>query len=345
MSNVLLRPLVEPREIRGAFGTLAKRMQQGGQPYKRRLGHQGGYNEGTIHWHARHGFWCHCDPRYIPTRNWCCFGTANPEKVSMVSITCEVNPPHKGFDRRVAGVFVRDKAGHVYLAHSGKIAGGRPGIGKQAFWDFYGLENAETVEWPDGQTSTVAVIGRIDGERLLEHVASFVQKVQQFKDTAGDRGPMTREARLRGYFLPEFEGKRRGYAPASVVEAKRDHGLVVNRLYEVLRAAGHEAVNDRPRDLCILKRGRVTHLLEVKTDTSTTSLYQGIGQLMLHGAAVDPVPKRILVLPDQPKGATRQALDRLGVAVLVFDWNGGRPVFPHLDDVLGLRSAPKRTAK
>ena len=78
----------------------------------------------------------------------------------------------------------------------------------------------------------------------------------------------------------------------------------------------------------------MTHLFEVKTDLSTTSLYQGVGQLMLHGAVLDPVPRQILVVPGQPNTAVRQALGRLGIVVLAFNWSDGGVVFPCLDDVL-----------
>ena len=111
-------------------------------------------------------------------------------------------------------------------------------------------------------------------------------------------------------------------------------GVVVNRLREVLTEAGHNVANDR-RDLYLLADEEITHLFEVKTDLTTTSLYQGIGQLMFHGAARDSTPRRILVLPDRPNNTTQQVLRCLGIAVLVFEWEKGRPAFPRLGDVLG----------
>jgi len=56
---------------------------------------------------------------------------------------------------------------------------------------------------------------------------------------------------------------------------------------------------------------------------------------MLHGATLDSTPRRILVVPGQPDNATRRAPDRLGIAVLVLEWEEGQSVFPRLDDVLG----------
>ncbi len=313
---------------------MAERLKADTQAFDRKIGYHGGYVEHKIYWHDRLGFWCLFDPEYVETRYWCCFGTVDPEDEPMLSITVEINSPYEGVNRRIGGVFVRDEEGRVYVAHSGKVGGGRPRIGKKAFWEFYGDEQSEAVEWPDGQESQVIVIGHIDGEHLPSHVARFVYEVERFKAAATRGEAAPRRERLRRIFTPEFEGTRRGYTPSGEIEARCDHGAVVNGLHEALKEAGHEAVNDR-RDLYIVADGTVTHLFEVKVDLSTTSLYQGVGQLMLHGAARDSTPRRILVLPGRPARATRRALDGLGIAVLVFEWEEGRPVFPRLDEVLG----------
>jgi hypothetical protein len=313
---------------------MAEQLEAGAQTFDRQIGYHGGYVEHTVHWHDRHRLWCLFDPTHVKTRYWCCFGTADPQGQTMLSITVKTNSPYEGVNRRIGGVFVRDDEGRVYIAHSGKVGGGRPGIGKEAFWESYGGEQVKTVHWPDGRESQVIVIGRVDSEHLPAHIARFVHEVARFKAAATSGRTVLRLERLRRIFTPEFEGPRRGYTPSGEIEARCDHGIVVNRLYEALTEAGHNAVNNH-RDLYILNGDDVTHLFEVKTDLSTTSLYQGVGQLMLHGAALDPTPRRILMLPGQPNSATRQALDRLGIAVLIFEWEDGQAVFPHLDDVLG----------
>lgn len=334
MSDILLTPLAESRAIRSALDHIAKRMKQGAKVYKRRIGFPGGHNDGTVYWHDGLQFWCLFNPDFLANRYYTCFGTMNPAEHDMVSITVEFNTAHDGVNRALGGLFVRDGAGHVYMAHTGKVGGGRPGIYKGAFWDFYGPDNAETVQWPDRSTSPVAVIGEITSPRLMERTVEFVRLVEEFKECAV-HGTLrrTHEERLGQEFRPEFEGKRRGYVPSGEVEARCDHGTVVNRLHDELTEAGRETANGLP-DLYILERGSRTHLFEVKTDTSTSSLYQGVGQLMLHGAAQGRTPKCILVLPDQPRESTREALNRLGIAVLLFGWKDGQPVFTRLSDVL-----------
>jgi hypothetical protein len=50
-----------------------------------------------------------------------------------LTITVEINPPHEGEDRPVAGLFARDAENRIYLAHTGKVGGGRTGRGSNAF--------------------------------------------------------------------------------------------------------------------------------------------------------------------------------------------------------------------
>lgn len=336
-----LLPMTDRREIEAAYSEMTRRLQAGTQAFDRKIGYHSGYVEHEVCWHSDLGFWWLLNRTVANNRWWCCYGIEDPEHRDMLSITVETNSPFQGVNRRIGGVFVKDEAGRVYIAHSGKVGGGRPGIGKEAFWEAYGGEQVETVRWPDGQKSRAIVIAPVDSERLPAHIARFVHEVARFKDAVARGKSTVRRERLRRIFTPEFEGQRRGYTPAGEIEARCDHGTVVNRLHEALKAAGHDAVNDR-RDLYILVDDNVTHLFEVKTDLSTTSLYQGVGQLMLHGAALEPVPRRILVVPGQPTGDTLRALERLGITVLVFDWVDGQPTFPCLRDALGQRAAPER---
>jgi len=331
-----LLPLTDRHRIKAAYDEMTERLRGGTRAFDRKIGYHSGYVEHKVHWHSGLGFWWLLNRTVASNRWWCCYGIENPEHRDMFSITVETNSPFEGVNRRIGGLFVKDQAGRVYIAHSGKVGGGRPGIGKEAFWQSYGGEQVETVQWPDGRESRTIVISPVDSERLPAHIARFVHEVAWFKAAAASGKPVARRERLRRIFTPEFEGPRRGYTPSGEIEARCDHGTVVNRLHEVLKAGGHNAVNDR-RDLYILDGDEVTHLFEVKTDLSTTSLYQGVGQLMLHGAALDPVPRRILVVSGQPKSATRQALRRLGTAVLVFDWKDGQVVFPRLDRAMEQR--------
>ncbi|MGO9245525.1 MAG: hypothetical protein ACLPT4_10205 [Verrucomicrobiia bacterium] len=138
-------------------------------------------------------------------------------------------------------------------------------------------------------------------------------------------------------FKPEFSGRKKG--PVSTKQAKgqvNNHGTVVNSLQKRLKARNVGLVgNDQNRDLYLATdKNQMRTLFEVKTDTSTGSVYQGIGQLMFHCAGLYPIPKRVLVLPGKPSAKTGKALDHLKIEVLQYQLRNGTAVFEKLDDVL-----------
>lgn len=102
----------------------------------------------------------------------------------MVSIVCEINPPRIGINRQCAGLFIRDSTGSVYLAHSGKIGGGRAGVGKAAFMRSVDKNDVVPVVFPNGQQVEYIVIGRIDDNDFLADLTRFVHAVAEFKKAA-----------------------------------------------------------------------------------------------------------------------------------------------------------------
>jgi hypothetical protein len=260
----------------------------------------------------------------------------------MMNIVCEINPPKASIDRRCAGLFVRDADGVIYVTHSGKIGGGRKGIGKSAFLSNY-RGARETVGWPDGSDSEVIVIGRIDGARLAAQVADFIREVQRFKASVAGGGKPTVDQEPRStepvepQFSKEFSGTRRGYRVSSKIEAHCDHGVIVNALVSALQKLGGFAVaNDRNRDLYIHGRGgEMKVLFEVKTDVTSGTIYQAIGQLLYHSAVQTPPPALVMVLPTAPQLATGRVFEQLGINVLVFGWKDRRPTFSNLSEAVG----------
>ena len=184
-----LIPLTDEAEIQEVFGKLSESLKQGSRRFTKHIGWKGEDGEFEVYWHDAPGIWCLLEPDREPNRYWCGFGTDNPGDMGRLSIICEINPPKSGMNRQVAGVFIRDETGSVYLGHSGKVGGGRPGIGRAAFLDFYGVNNCAPVLWPDGQESETIVVGRIDTD-LLAKVKDFVEEVKKFKnEVAGQSTP------------------------------------------------------------------------------------------------------------------------------------------------------------
>ena len=141
-----LEPITDGKEIKAAFDLLSRSARRNSRRIVATLGWQGGNRTLPTYWNAELEIWAAFNLNEAKDRYWCCYGTQNPSEKKMVQIACETNPPREGFDRRSAGVFLTDESEQIYLGHSGKIGGGRKGIGKRAFLAFYPALNLETVQ-------------------------------------------------------------------------------------------------------------------------------------------------------------------------------------------------------
>ena len=325
-----LIPLTDRREIRQALKDMTDVLRRNGEERRVSVGWRGGSGEFDVLWQPKEEFWALIKPDMTTTLYWCAFGTGSPDEYDHFGIVVEINPPQEGINRRIAGAFMRDVEGNVYLTHSGKVGGGLKGIGKTEFLKFYRGDNRETALWPDGVETEVIVIGRVDSLRLPTHIGHYVHEVERFKATR--RGEISPPERARKTsFSPEFSGTRRPHTPRGTVESQCDHGIVTKSLYELLSSRGLKVGNDRLRDLYVLTRGGgIRVLFEVKTDNSTSSIYQAVGQLLFHGASETRMPKLVAVFPGQPNKKTKRVLSKLGIRILTYDWEGDRPVFGNL---------------
>lgn len=143
----------------------------------------------SVYWNAAESLWALFEPEMASNRYWCGFGVQDPLTDSMLSITCEINFPYEGINRRVAGRFVRRSNNQTYVTHTGKVGGGRPGIGQAAFLEFNSEWPRDTILWPDGQNTLAYVIAQLDSPQLAHEIGRFVRKVADFKAlVAGGRG-------------------------------------------------------------------------------------------------------------------------------------------------------------
>ena len=324
-----LQALSKRAEIRAAFDAFKRALTVGLRPLRRIVGYPGGSNEVPVYWLPKEQFWCVLERRQTWGGYWCFFGLEDPHKKrSNLTITCQINSPLAGVDRNMAGAFLRDSAGKLSVAHSGKIGGGRKGIGQTAFLSQCRCEEV-SVSFADGQTSEMLLVGAIQSAKIRAEVAYFVREVQRVKTLIVEEGGTPTQG---GKFTPEFSGKKRSYKTATDVESEATHGLVVGELAEILEA--RDPQNDRNRDLYLGGGKQPTHLFEVKTDLTTTSIYTGIGQLMLHGASGGKRPIRISVLPGNPSKQTAKRLESLRIRILKYRWEGAHPVITGVSKVL-----------
>lgn len=260
----------------------------------------------------------------IPKR-WNAFGIYNSDTRSQ-EIAVEINIPTDVPSGRIAGFFAKDIAtGHEYLMHGGRIGGGKPGVGKQAFLTHSKLQ-LYNAEQPDSASREGIIIGRIDQSDLTSRIWSFVQQVSEFKKAVRNGAFDSPEAKAAvqewDSYKDEATGRRQGNRK-SVIDYITYHGDVVRKLRDVREAqcgASERVLNSQLIDLYVKCADEITEVYEVKTSVNRQSIYTAIGQLMTHGPADRPSVKRILALP--PGEIARdleRCLSALGITIQRYD--------------------------
>jgi hypothetical protein len=232
--NVLIA-LTGANDIAAAYRVLAQRLRQGGRNFLRTVGWPSGNRRVTVFWHEQHRFWVALSPTINRNHYWLGFGLQNPRKhPHTLNITCEVNPPRKGVNRRCAGILLRDSGGSIFLGHSGKVGGGRKGIGKNSFLENY-RGKTQQVTWTTETKNTTAnavVLGRIDGPELSLNLAKFIVDVDSFKESVGGTPDTSAllsseaaKAESEGRFNPESLRDGRKWMLANIVSRRGQQGF------------------------------------------------------------------------------------------------------------------------
>ena len=328
----MLTAITDRKKIREAFDLLCSTFNSSRsvERFERYIRGRGFSEQAQVVWHPDGEIWAlllESHPTNRQNSFWCCYGLEYPKDCSILTPTLEINPPHEGIYLPCGGMFVRDVNDDNYLCHTGKIGGGKKGIGKMVFWDRY---TGGSIEVDIGRQNPAQVVnlGQIDSPKLPSRIARLVREVKRIKN-------ISTVSPIPGKFTPEFSGQKRGYSLAGTIDATADHGFVVDELMKAVKAAGHEPFNDQQRDLFVAgANGRMATLFEIKTDVSTTNIYQAVGQLMLNGYSQQPEVEKVLVIPQKPSEKTEQALHKLDIKVLTYDWKENKPVIPSLDGLL-----------
>jgi len=291
------------------------------------LGHPGASIRAKVAWSERLGIWFF-SRKIAGRRYWNAFGVGRPESGSHISITCEINFPLCGIDRRTGGAFAEDGAGRVFVVHRGKLGGGRKGVGKGLF------ENRYRGVWEvmdDGSEETsIAIIGVLNSPRFARQIAQFVRKIDRIKETAAARSAQA-ELRFDELSLREDLIGARCREQERETGAECDHGLIVRDLAEALKGHGLRTGNDGCRDLLVMNReGLIRAVFQVRTEMSLAGIYAGATQLLLNRLSQPGDPLLLLALPRAPEDALREKLKRLNINLLIYAWEGDRAVFPDL---------------
>lgn len=154
-----------------------------------KFGHPGRSFREPVHTNGNLWYFTRLAGQPSPNRYWNAFGLLSSEQPS--SIVVEVNFPIQGVNRRIAGILARDDVtGIVKVLHRGGIGGGRKGIGKHAFLDWY-RERVPTrfVQVAEGSRDPAECIllGTIGDQGLLEGLIEFARDVLEFKRNVAGR--------------------------------------------------------------------------------------------------------------------------------------------------------------
>jgi|GEM_PF-165156 len=183
--------ITEKSELAKLQETLEKKLKEvSNQEFETIVGPPGGSIKIKVYYSEKLGIWFGF--RKASNRYWNPFGIGQPKTKGSNIIIVEINIPFEGRNRSIAGVFVRDDDGKIWLGHSGKIGGGRPEIGYRTFWEEYTGERVEVQD--DGKTTLFARIGYIDSEDFPEKVRDFVFEVNRIKNIIAEEGEGIEEA-------------------------------------------------------------------------------------------------------------------------------------------------------
>ena len=271
-----------------------------------RLTWRGGELRTTIHWVRDDAFWWAVEPRH--RRDALVLGHAPDPPARRESITCEINLPRAGADRKVAGIVAADDAGALYLAHSGRLS-------KSGFREFLADGVWRSVHWPDGEETEALVIAPLGSPRLTRLLGRFVDSVRRFKEgeTLASQPTLCVEPSVHGS-----------------AGAACDRSLVDLSLHEELSKRG---LFGGTLDLFSLRGERPQPLFALIADSQPEELALAVGSLSLAAARGGGDVRPILVAPAEL--AERDgALGSLPFACVRYRWRGARAVFDGLDDAL-----------
>lgn len=293
------------------------------------VGFPGGSFQDTVRYSSDLDIWI--SVQELDTRFWNGFGLGRPTEDSNNSLAGEINFPYEDINRKIAGAFGREDNGNILVLHRGRIGGGKKGIGKTYFIDNF---RGDFITAIDGDRETeFCLVGELNSKHFPRQVANFINEIYRVKklddgETAADFSDLSDFV-----YTDEHSGQSVTERNDPVVR-ERTHGIVVNALAQELQNRNIKIGNDRNRDLFIHSRGQIKTLFEIKTSSSTQSLYSAVGQLLLYSIPIGGEVKIIAVLPDKLSKSVTKRFHSIGIYILYYEWRNDKPTFINLDEQL-----------
>ena len=170
----MLNYLRDEREISQAQLDFQNRFECVGEKMDVRVGHKGQGYKMDVTWVSSVGIWT--GPRKLHNRYWNAFGVGQPKALpSSNSITCEINFPLQGVNRKIAGILAKDDQEIIWVLHRGNIGGGKPRVGPELF------RNRFNGKWTSVEGDDAAEVGPISSPDFIDLVSRFVKDVYGMK--------------------------------------------------------------------------------------------------------------------------------------------------------------------
>ena len=184
----MLRIVEDVEKISAIQKELSEKMMALGKQKTITIGYQGGSERQQAYWFPEYGFWwSYGDEGHA--KHWNAFGIPDDEsklESKNQNITCQINFP-KDPKTKTAGVLVSSGGGEIYVAHKGKIGGGKKGVGQTSF------KESSKLDWKHAEghhgTMDVTLISALDDKDLLANLNKFVREVSRFKSQARSNRP------------------------------------------------------------------------------------------------------------------------------------------------------------
>lgn len=176
----------------------------------------------------------------------------------------------------------------------------------------------------------------LDSPRFIYQIHNFIQEVKRIKGLSKEKNTTQRKKKHK--FGPEFFGEKYIKLSKSEIKAECDHGLIVNTLAGIIEEKHKIKVGNKLYlDLYTTdSMGNISIIFEIKTDSSLSSIYSGIGQLLFNSIALPKKPRLVLVIPDESnnKSDLISRLQKIGIETLYYKWVNHKPTFPELGKII-----------
>ena len=336
----------DKKEIEQAQSTFAKNMKKEATKHGDLFAaHQHGRKEVHAYWFKDSNFWWgyHKAPKSKIPNWWNAFRfihnkTGEPYWGRANGMTVQINPPISGNTWQQSGIFVKDSDNEIYIAHTGKIGGGREGIGRELFVANYpGTQQWQEVTGSRGKKNAV-IISHINSPDLISNIGFFVKAVDDIKQ-AKSSGRILKKSKLpkpkkSKKYHQEFSGPRKPYSLKGRVEANVYHGKVVGRIGEICKDLGY-TISSYPTDLHVEGKSKKSVLMEVKTGLDTYSRYTAIGQLFYYSSDLPKNTKLVAIFPKPKIPEFKKVLAKLGIEYVTYTKGNKQPKFDSsLDRIL-----------